>query len=83
MVNIMEYFGKTRREMQDNVIEQTLKTKLRGLSPRANYIDQATADLSTKLVPTFADRGCHVVSGTDPYGRILGFLDRVTEHITF
>jgi hypothetical protein len=28
------------------------------------------------VVPTFADRGCHVVSVTDPYGRILGFLDR-------
>jgi hypothetical protein len=26
-------------------------------------------------VPTFADRGCHVVNVTDPYGRILGFLD--------
>jgi hypothetical protein len=25
---------------------------------------------------TFADRGLHVVSVTDPYGRILGFLDR-------
>jgi hypothetical protein len=24
----------------------------------------------------FADRGCHVVSVTNPYGRILGFLDR-------
>jgi hypothetical protein len=23
-----------------------------------------------------ADRGCHVVSVTDPYGRSLGFLDR-------
>jgi hypothetical protein len=32
--------------------------------------------LSAKLVPTFADRGCHVVSVTDPYGRILDFLDR-------
>jgi hypothetical protein len=32
--------------------------------------------LSAKLVPTFADRGCHVVSVTDPYGRILGFLVR-------
>jgi hypothetical protein len=31
--------------------------------------------LSAKLVPTFADRGCHVVSVTEPYGRILGFLD--------
>jgi hypothetical protein len=24
----------------------------------------------------FADGGCHVVSVTNPYGRILGFLDR-------
>jgi hypothetical protein len=32
--------------------------------------------LSAKLVPTFADRGCHVVSVTYPYASILGFLDR-------
>jgi hypothetical protein len=32
--------------------------------------------LSAKLVPIFADRGCHVVSVTDPYGRSLGFIDR-------
>jgi hypothetical protein len=32
--------------------------------------------LSAKLVPTFADRRCHVVSVTNPYGRNLGFLDR-------
>jgi hypothetical protein len=31
--------------------------------------------LLAKLVPSFADRGCHVVNVTDPYGRILGFLD--------
>jgi hypothetical protein len=31
--------------------------------------------LSAKLVPTFADRGCQVVSATDPFSRILGFLD--------
>jgi hypothetical protein len=49
------------------------KTKLRGLSPRANYTDRR---LSAKLVPTFADKECHVVSVTDPCGRILGFLDR-------
>jgi hypothetical protein len=46
-------------------------TQLRGLSPRANLTDRAT-----KLVTTSADRGCNVVSATDPYGRILGFLDR-------
>jgi hypothetical protein len=32
--------------------------------------------LSATLVPTLADRGCHVVSVTDPYGLILGFLDQ-------
>jgi hypothetical protein len=31
---------------------------------------------SVKLVPTFANRGCHVVSVTDPYGCTIGFLDR-------
>jgi hypothetical protein len=46
--------------------------KLRGVSPRTNYTDHS---LSAKLVPTFADRGCLVVSVTDPYCRILAFLD--------
>jgi hypothetical protein len=32
--------------------------------------------LSGKLVPTFADRGFHMVSVTDPYRRTCGFLDR-------
>jgi hypothetical protein len=32
--------------------------------------------LSVKLVQTLADRGCHVVSLTDPQSRNLGFLDR-------
>jgi hypothetical protein len=31
--------------------------------------------LSAKLVPTFAVIRCHVVSVTDPCGRILGFVD--------
>jgi hypothetical protein len=50
-------------------------TLLRGLSPQANYTDRR---LSAKLVPTCADRGCYVVSVTEPYGRILGFLNRKT-----
>jgi hypothetical protein len=32
--------------------------------------------LLAKLVPTFVDRGRHVVSVTDSYGHILVFLDR-------
>jgi hypothetical protein len=55
-----------------HICEMLLTYLLRGLSPQANYTDRATA----KLVLTFADRECHVVSVTDPYGRILGFLDR-------
>jgi hypothetical protein len=34
---------------------------------------QSDRRLSAKWLPTFAERGCHVVSVTDPYGRILGF----------
>jgi hypothetical protein len=33
--------------------------------------------LLAKWLPTFEDRGCHVVSVTYPYGRILGFLVRI------
>jgi hypothetical protein len=29
-----------------------------------------------EVIANFADRRCHVVSVTDPYGRIRGFLDR-------
>jgi hypothetical protein len=31
--------------------------------------------LSAKLVPTFVDRRCHMVSTMDPYAHNLGFLD--------
>jgi hypothetical protein len=37
--------------------------------------------LPAKLVPTLADRGCRVVSATDPHGRNLGFLDSLKEII--
>jgi hypothetical protein len=49
------------------------KTKLCGLSPRQNYTDRRL--LSARLVPTFADTGCRVVTATNPFGRNLGFLD--------
>jgi hypothetical protein len=32
--------------------------------------------LSAKRLPTFAVKGCHVVSVMDPFGRILCFLGR-------
>jgi hypothetical protein len=45
------------------------------LSPRANYTDRATP-LVGKVSDNFEDRECRLVSVTDPYGHILGFLDR-------
>jgi hypothetical protein len=35
--------------------------------------EQSDLRLSAKLVSTFADTECHVVSVTDPYGYILNF----------
>jgi hypothetical protein len=67
----------TLQQMKDDgsgVTSIKLKAKLRGLSQRENYTDRATA--AAKFVQTFADRGCRVGSETDPYGRILVFLDR-------
>jgi hypothetical protein len=50
--------------------------KLRGLSLQANYTDRVTAACRRSYCPNFADRGSHAVSVTDPYDRILDFLDR-------
>jgi hypothetical protein len=50
--------------------------RLHGLSPRANYTDRATAACRRSDWQIFVDRGCHVVSVTNPYVSILGFLDR-------
>jgi hypothetical protein len=54
-----------------------LKTKETPWSESASELYRPSdRRFSAKWVPTFADKGCHVVSVTDPYGRILGFLDR-------
>jgi hypothetical protein len=51
----------------------TKKLTLHCLSPRANYTDWATAASRRRDCQLFADRRCHVVSVTDPSGRISGF----------
>jgi hypothetical protein len=45
---------------------------------KETLLPQSLSDrhLSAKLVPTFADRRCHIVSATDPHGHIFCFLDR-------
>jgi hypothetical protein len=50
------------------IIKTKNKNKIRGLSPQANYTDRATAHVG-EVVPTFAGRGCYVVSAMDSHGR--------------
>jgi hypothetical protein len=52
------------------------QTKLHGLQSVSELYWLSDRRLSAKLVPTFADRGCCMVTTTDIYGRILGFLDQ-------
>jgi hypothetical protein len=54
--------------------KNVMKNSMTWVSERTIPTEQSR--LSAKLVPALADRGCYVVSVTDPYGRILSFLDR-------
>jgi hypothetical protein len=50
------------------------------LSPRngqvlCSKLRQERTIPTERPLPTFVERGCHVVSVTDSYGRIVGFLD--------
>jgi hypothetical protein len=56
----------TKHQTLYSVAKQKVNVKL--------SLKQADRRLSAKLVSTFAKRGCHVVSVTDPYGSVLGFL---------
>jgi hypothetical protein len=53
---------KTKSNSVAWVLERTI------LNERSPLVGEVNA--------SFADRECHVVSATDPYGSILGFLDR-------
>jgi hypothetical protein len=46
-----------------------IKTKTPLLESASELYRQSDRCLSVKIVPTFADRDCHVVSATDPHGR--------------
>jgi hypothetical protein len=43
---------------------------------RERTIQTEPLQLFGEVSANFSDGGCHVVSVTDPYGRIFGFLDR-------
>jgi hypothetical protein len=58
------------------VAAETCKKKTPWSESANELYRQSDRRLLAKWLPSFADRGCHVVSVTDPYGRILDFLDR-------
>jgi hypothetical protein len=74
--HVWEYYTWKKHVLEETF--DTLKIKLTPPWPESatKLYQPSDCRLSAKLVPTFADRGCHMVSVTDPYGRILGFLDR-------
>jgi hypothetical protein len=51
--------------------------ELRGLNPRRTIPTERPPLICEVSANFFGDRGCHVVNVTDPYGRILGFLDKL------
>jgi hypothetical protein len=54
-------------------LTQKKKKKTNSMVWVREWIIPTERRLSVKWLPTFADRGCHMVSVTDPYDRILGF----------
>jgi hypothetical protein len=59
-----------------SIYRQRNKKQTPWLSVHSELYRPSVRRLSTKVVLTFGDRGCCVVSVTDPYGRNLGFLYR-------
>jgi hypothetical protein len=82
------YWDKEHRtqgyQQQSVQVEQQTKELIQQSSIKKTPWSESTSELYrpndrrllAKLVSTFADRGCHVVSVIDPYGRNIGFLDR-------
>jgi hypothetical protein len=61
------YFLHSSKHKNDNIdVEKADKNTLWSESMSELY-RPSDSSLSAKLVPTFADRGCHVISVTDPY----------------
>jgi hypothetical protein len=80
IINIWRVTRKLRRRCVLNCMQTApnirLITKTQWPESASELYRPSDRRLLAKLVSTFADRGCHVVSVTDLYGLILGFLDR-------
>jgi hypothetical protein len=58
-----------KNDRSKTAINSSLIIKLRGFSPQSELYRPCDRCLSAKLVPSLADRGCRVVSPTNPHGR--------------
>jgi hypothetical protein len=87
----MEYWITIRTERCSEIVRNLLLCKINFW--HWNLTINSVAWVRKRTVPTerqplvgevssnfFADRGCHVVSVTNPYGRIFGFLHRSRYH---
>jgi hypothetical protein len=80
-------YAESRPELQKKILQKPWQMYCKRTCPfffswPESVSELSDCRLSAKLVPIFADRGCHVVSVTDRYSRSLGFLHR-NEHIHF
>jgi hypothetical protein len=78
VTHIPNYEGSPRKHCNKlfSLFASLLTYAMALVCKQTTSIPTKPTDLSAKLVPTSADRGCQVISVTDPYGSILGFLDR-------
>jgi hypothetical protein len=72
-----------KRDVSQFLQDATKNYKLRGLGPWANYTDRATPACRRSQCHILRIERCHVLSATDPHGRILGFLDQKALNIKF
>jgi sulfur relay (sulfurtransferase) DsrC/TusE family protein len=71
--NLKQYYAHHTNSPFIPILNHNIKTKTPWSESASELYRPSDHRLSAKWLPTFADRGCHVVSVTDPYGRILGF----------
>jgi hypothetical protein len=80
------YHGSRIRNISsllNDAVSAKLKPKLNSVAwVRERNIPTEPPPLFGEVSATFADRGCCVVSTTDPHGRILEFLDQVVSAIS-
>jgi hypothetical protein len=67
----MDILCENSKEEHAKSVTELLRVekKIRDSTRQANYTDRATAACRRSLVSTLADRGCRVVSATNPHGR--------------